>query len=153
VYTLSPSTDRLYIQNPPNSGAQTSPIAVTKSGAPLDFDAATGFDIPPGVDAPATSAPATGLAYATLTVGGASSLHTINLTTGEAREVGTIHGGAGPIKAPAVQGEVLPDGYPAVALSSDGSQLLRFNTANPGTGTGVGIAGMVGGEVLVGIDW
>jgi hypothetical protein len=51
-------------------------LPVTLDGAPLDFDAVNGFDIPGVVQVTASAAPATGLAYAVLMVSGINNLYT-----------------------------------------------------------------------------
>jgi len=83
-YGLDAVTNTLFIQNPPNSGTQTLPIPITLGGAALDFTDVAGFDIPATVLATASNTPATGIAYAGLTVGGASGLYAIELSTGVA---------------------------------------------------------------------
>lgn len=90
-YTLDSTANALLIQNPPNSGTQTSAIGVTVGGSPLDFTAINGFDIPTAVVAPSANAAVTsGVAYATLTVGGTASLYQIDLVSGAATVVGTV---------------------------------------------------------------
>lgn len=66
LYTIDPTTDKLYRQDPPNAGTL---VEVGSLG--VDVNGAVGFDI--------TSAD---FALAALRVGGVSSLFTINLTTG-----------------------------------------------------------------------
>ena len=95
-YVLDPTSNRLFIQNPPNNGTLTMGLPVTLGGAPLDFDAVNGFDIPGVVRVTASAAPATGLAFAVLMVSGINNLYTIELSTGAAAlvgEVGTLLGG------------------------------------------------------------
>ena len=89
-YTLDASSDRLFIQNPPNNGTQTAPLAVTLNGSPLNFDAVNGFDIPSGVRATTSNTPTSGLGLAALTVAGATNLYTIDLATGAASNLGAI---------------------------------------------------------------
>lgn len=92
LYVLDSTADRLLIMNPGTSVA--TPVApVTLNGAPLNFTAVTGFDVPAGVSSVApngTAAPAGSIAYATLVVGGTPGLYRINLTTGAATLVGTL---------------------------------------------------------------
>ncbi len=83
-YGLDAASNTLFIQNPPNSGTQTLPLAVTLGGAALDFTDVAGFDIPATVQVATANAPATGIAYAGLTVGGTSGLYAIELSTGAA---------------------------------------------------------------------
>ncbi|MBW4660576.1 MAG: DUF4394 domain-containing protein [Drouetiella hepatica Uher 2000/2452] len=92
-YTLDATTDRLLIQNPPNSGTQSLPLAVTLNGAPLDFSAVNGFDIPAGVRVATANAAASGRALAALTVGGSSNLYAIELSTGAATLLGAVGAG------------------------------------------------------------
>lgn len=69
LYDIDFSTDRLYLQNPPNNGTLV-------DVGPLGFnvEAGNGFDI----------GGTSGTAYALLTVSGTTRLYTINLTTGAA---------------------------------------------------------------------
>ena len=153
LYTLSAATDQLFIQNPPNNGTQTVPVAVTLNGSLLNFTAANGFDILPGVNVATNNAVATGVGFAALTVGGVTSLYTIDLTTGAASFKGAISNGSLPAQGLALQGEAVMGGIPAIAISDDGSQLRRFNTATAGTTNSGPVMGIAGSEVLVGIDW
>jgi hypothetical protein len=153
LYTLGAATNQLFIQNPPNNGTQTVPVSVTLNGSPLDFSAANGFDILPGVNVAAPNAVATGVGFAALTVAGVSGLYTIDLTTGAASLLGPIGDGTALVQGLAVQGEAVPGGFPAVALSADGSQLIRFNTGSATTAVTVPVTLVAAGEVLVGIDW
>jgi hypothetical protein len=153
LYALDSGTDQLFIQNPPNNGTLTNPLPVTVGGTPLDFTAANGFDIPAGVNAPASNAPvAAGSGFAALTVGGASKLYSIDLVTGNATLLGAFTGNPA-VTGLAVQSEPVPGGVPAVALDPTGLNLNRFNTATPGTVTTVGVTGVNAGEQLVGIDF
>lgn len=93
-YTLDAASNSLLIQNPPNSGTQTSRLAVTLNGAALDFDSANGFDILPAIQAPASNAAASGRGFAALQVGGTTSLYAIELSTGAATRLGPIGTGA-----------------------------------------------------------
>ena len=144
LYTLDSLGDLLMIQNPPNAGIQI-PVGLTG----VDFSNANGFDIPTGVNAPAPGAPVTsGSGYALLTVGGTAGLYSVNLVTGAATLVGNL-----PVPASgfAIQNDF--GGIPAIALSADGADLVRFNTATPGTTTSLAISGVDAGETLVGIDF
>jgi hypothetical protein len=59
----------------PVGGTVAAAINVTLNGAPLDFTAVNGFDIPQSVTTAAANAAVTeGNAYAALTVGGTTSL-------------------------------------------------------------------------------
>ena len=70
-------TDRLYKQDPPNSGTlvEVGPLGITAT-------AANGFDI----------GSKSGTAYALLNVGGTTKIYTINLTTGAATAGATLSG-------------------------------------------------------------
>jgi hypothetical protein len=93
-YTISSATNAIYIQNPPNSGAQTLPIVVTLNGAVLDFDQVNGFEIQPGVSTTGANQPVrNGRALAVLTVGGVANLYSINLVSGEATLLGPAGSG------------------------------------------------------------
>jgi hypothetical protein len=94
LYTLDATSNSLLIQNPANSGTQTSPLAITLGGAPLDFTDINGFDIPPGASVRTSSTPATGNAYALLTVGGTTGLYRIALANGAATLLGALGAGA-----------------------------------------------------------
>lgn len=152
-YTLDAATDRLFIQNPPNSGNQTLPLPLQLGSSALDFDAANGFDIEPGVDAPASNQPvASGSALAVLQVGGVAGLYRIDLTNGQASALGALGGVTGTVRGFAVHGESAPGALPAIALSADRTQLLRFATTTPANATPVSITGIAAGETLAGID-
>ena len=153
LYTMSAAQDAIFIQNPPNAGTQTSGTSVTLSGVPLNISAAAGLDFLPNVVAPASNAAATGVAHAILTVGGVNGLYTVNLATGAATLLGTVGTGSGSLRGFAMLTEAVEGGAPAIALTSGGTTLARFNTASPGTSTNVTVTGLVAGETLVGIGW
>jgi hypothetical protein len=150
-------TNSLLIQgqgSSPNNGTQTTVATVTLNGSTLDFSAANGFDIPTGVNTTTGSQPvAAGSGLAALTVGGVTGLYSIDLVTGVATKVGNILTGGSPVNGFAMQTDT--GGAPAIALSEDGTTLLRFNTATPTTTTSVaiGIGALAPGEMLVGIDF
>lgn len=145
LYTLDGVTNSLFIQNPPNSGTQTLGVSITLSGPQLDFEP-FGFDIAPGVNAPAANAAVTtGSGIGLLQVGGVKSLYSINLVTGAATALG------GNI-ANAVSMAIRTEAGAAIGLAAGGTQLIRFNTATPGTTTTQAIGAITAGEVLVGID-
>lgn len=96
-YTLDAASDRLFIQNPPNAGAQTLALPVTLDGAPLEFLAAGGFDITPDVMVTTANSPAMGRGYAALTVGSTTGFYSIDLATGAARRIGTLGAGTGAV--------------------------------------------------------
>ncbi|MGL6073953.1 MAG: DUF4394 domain-containing protein [Fimbriiglobus sp.] len=155
-YTLDSATNQLFIQTPPNSGTQVNPggtpIPLTLGGNPLDFTGVNGFDIPAGVNVTTSGQPVTsGSAFAVLTVGTTSGLYGINLTNGVATLLGNVGTGATALQGVAVQSDL--GGSPAISLSADGTQLLRFNTATPSTVTTISITGLATNERLVGIDF
>lgn len=150
LYTLDSATDSLYIQNPPNAGTQTLPVLVTAGGNRLDFGAANGFDYPPRVSDAGNNEVAQGVAFAVLDVGGTSSLFSIDVVTGNTRNLGVV-GGTGPLRGLAVEG-FLP-GQPVVGLGAGGATLVRFNSTTPGTTNTVNVSGITAGETLVGIDF
>jgi hypothetical protein len=150
-YTLDAVNNTLFIQNPPNGGTQTSPLPITLNGSPLDFTAANGFDIPSGINVATSNTPATGQAFAALTVAGNTGLYAIELSTGAATLIGSIGDGAA-IQGYAVQSEAVPQGVPIIGLDTAGN-LLRFNSAAPGTVASVAVTGLAAGETLVGIDF
>ncbi len=88
LYTLDAAQNILFIQEPANSGLQVLGVSVTHNGAPLDFSAIGGFDIPPEVSVTTTGTKARGQGFAVLTVGGISTLYNIDLTTGQAFRIG-----------------------------------------------------------------
>jgi hypothetical protein len=145
-YTLDGVTDRLYIQNPPNSGTQTEGLPITLNGAPLDFSGDSGLDIPSAVTVSTANAVAVGRAYALLNVGGTTGLYTINLANGGAFLLGEL----GTLSARDLA--VIHTPAAGITLSADGAQLQRFQVSQPGTVVSANITGITAGEVLVGID-
>ena len=146
LYALDALSDFLNVQNPPNGGTQ---IPVGPLG--VDFSNANGFDIPRGVDAPANNAVTSGTGYALLTVAGTVGLYGVDLLSGGATLVGTFLDGVTPTGGFAIQNNSA--GIPVVALSADGTTLVRFDSAAPATLAGNAISGIVVGETLVGIDY
>jgi hypothetical protein len=125
-------------------------LVVTLNGLTLDFTSASGFDIAPGVNAAVSNGPVTtGSGLAALTVGGVASLYSINLVNGVAALIGTIGNGAVAVRGLAIQGDL--GGLPAIGITAN--NLVRFNTANPGTITTQVVTGLAAGESLVGLDW
>jgi hypothetical protein len=76
-YTLDPGSNALFVQDSTRGGTQTHLVDITLDGAPLDFTAATGFDISQNG------------AVAALTVDGVTRLYSLDLATGEATELGS----------------------------------------------------------------
>lgn len=144
LYTIDHVTGKLFIQNPPNNGVQTLGTTITLNMMPLAFGSECGLDIPRGVDAMASNVPAIGKAYAALSVGGTSGLYTIDLATAAATSLGAFGLTARDIA-------IIPDTAPAVALSTGGGLLIRFDLRNA-TQTSVSMtAALNGAEHLVGI--
>ena len=131
LYAIDAATDQLLIQNPPNNGT-LAPVG------PLGVD--TGDDV--GFDITAND----GVAFATLTIGGTTRLHRIDLVTGTATQVGVA------FAATLRDFALLSRGVPMVALRN-GTELARFHSATPGTILGaVTVTGLQPAETLVGID-
>ncbi|MBI1918453.1 MAG: DUF4394 domain-containing protein, partial [Planctomycetes bacterium] len=104
LYDIDSNLDILAIQNPPNNGTLN-----TVGPLGVDTSDVVGFDIVPGSNT----------ALATLTVGGVSSLYTINLTTGAATLVGNV--GAGTVARGLA---VFPDNDILVWSNGDGSDVM-----------------------------
>jgi hypothetical protein len=92
MYALDATTNQLLIQNPPNAGTLTVPVAVTLGGTALDFADLVGFDIASSVQVSVANAVATGEGYAALSVAGSGGLYRVNLTSGAATLVGNFSG-------------------------------------------------------------
>lgn len=88
VYVLEPTSNQLMIQSPPNLGTLTAGRTVTLGGAPLDFAAGAGLDIPGEVSVTTANTSASGEALAALVVGGTPGLYRIDLATGAATLIG-----------------------------------------------------------------
>ncbi|MBD8531833.1 MULTISPECIES: DUF4394 domain-containing protein [unclassified Massilia] len=136
LYALDTANDTLYVQNPPNNGTLSTPVALG-----VDAGAVNGMDI----DARSN------MAYAVLTVGGARNLYTINLaaTSAPATSVGAL-GINEDIRGIALRAVQAPVAY---GLTDD-ARLLRFKPATPNTiDATVALTGMAAGETLLGIDF
>jgi cysteine-rich repeat protein len=94
LYTLDPTANGLYILNPPNAGVAGNFVAITLDGQPLDFTAASGFDIAPIARTNDLTTVADSIGYAALTVGGLAHLYAIELATGAATDLGQIGDGS-----------------------------------------------------------
>lgn len=92
-YALDPVSNMLFIQNPPNNGTLTMGQPVSLNGTTLDFSEANGFDIPANVAVSTSGMPAMGLGFAALTTGSTTRLYSIDLSTGNAQNLGTLSGG------------------------------------------------------------
>jgi len=138
LFDLDLTAGTLNLQDPPNNGTLAAglPLGAAVAGA----SAANGFDI----DARNNTG------YAALTVGGTTSLYTINLATGAASVVagGAIAGGE------AIRGLALtqPTAPTAIGLTAS-NQLVAFNPATPNTlSATTAVTGLGVGETLIGID-
>jgi Ca2+-binding RTX toxin-like protein len=146
-YTIDSASDRLYLQNP-----ATSLTTAIGTGIGFDFTRVNGFDIPTGVNAATTNTPvASGTAFAILNVGGTTGLYSINLVSGAGTFVGNVGNGTTAVQGMAIQNDL--GGIPAIALDAAGPNLVRTNTATPGTTTTVAITGINASETVVGIDF
>jgi hypothetical protein len=146
-YTIDENSDNLFIQNPPNAGTLSDPKELTPR-----INSVLGFDIAPGVSVTASNNPVTtGSGYLLMRSGAntAESLATVNLVTGTISNITAIAGGA-TARGIAVQN---PESNAAIALSSDGTQLVRFAIGKPAITTTATITGLPMGESLVGIDF
>lgn len=147
-YTISENPDMLFIQNPPNAGTLSAPLTLSSA-----VDTILGFDIAPGVSTSASNAAVTsGSGYLLLRslAGTPVSLASVNLVNGAVSNITAIVGGT-TARGLAVQN---PASVAVVGLSADGTQLVRFAAATPGTTTITAtIAGVTAGENLVGIDF
>lgn len=151
-YTLDANSDTLFIQNPPNSGTQTTPLKVTLGSRRLDFTAINGFDIPTGINVTTSGSPATGQGLAALNVGGKNNLYAIELSTGAAtlvNSLGISQRTGTPIQGFSIQNDA---NTPLIGLDT-ANNLLRFNRTNPGATTPIAIRGLASGESVVGIDF
>lgn len=92
-YVIDPSSNTLFIQNPPNNGTLTAGQTITVNGNTLDFVEANGFDIPSTVRVTTSAAPATGVGFAALTVGSMTRLYSIDLSNGRATDMGALPAG------------------------------------------------------------
>ncbi|MFD0895906.1 DUF4394 domain-containing protein [Luteolibacter ambystomatis] len=144
-YTIDDASNRLFIQNLPNSGTQTLGQNITLGGPALDI-ASSSFSIAPGVNAPASNtAVTTGSGFLASKVGGGTTkLFSLDLVTAQA----TLLGDTGL----SVRGiAVLPGSGAAIALPAGGGSLIRLNPATPTTTTTVALGALTAGETLVGI--
>jgi len=136
LYVLDTANDTLYLQNPPNNGTLSQPLALG-----VDAGAVNGMDI----DARSNTG------YAVLTVGGARNLYSINLaaTSSPATSLGALGIGED------IRGIALRTPQaPVVYGLGDDNRLHAFKPATPNTiDASVAIGGMNGGETLLGIDF
>lgn len=128
LYDIDFEQDKLYTQNPPNTGA-----LVEVGNLTLDFKGVGDFDI--------LADNSLGLAVTYDNV--KSSLYTVDLISGKAVDVGTF---ANPIISIAFKTN--PIAFAATATN----ELLRFNPTN-GTSTTVAFTGLNTSEAIVGLDF
>jgi hypothetical protein len=135
LYSLDAAAGQVYLQDPPNNGTLTAPIALGGT-----FAGANGFDI----DARNNTA------YAALTSAGSTALYTVPLTAGStATRIGTIGTGEALTGMALIQ-PATPKVY---ALTTD-SRLASFDPSTPTTlSASVPISGLVSGESVLGIDF
>jgi hypothetical protein len=136
LYALDTTNDTLYVQNPPNNGTLSLPLALG-----VDAGAANGMDI----DA------ATNTAYAVMTVGNTRNLYAINVaaTSAPVTGLGALNV-TEDIRGIALRPAAAPMAY---GLTDDG-RLLAFKTATPNTiDATLTVTGLNGGETLRGIDF
>lgn len=135
LFALDSATDTLYIQNPPNDGTLSMPVALG-----VDAGSVSGFDI----DA------VTNTGYAVFTVGGARNLYSVNLAAASA--AATLVGALGvteDIRGIAVRAAQAP----LVIGLTDDARLVSFAPLTPNTlAATVTVTGLAAGETLLGID-
>jgi hypothetical protein len=140
LYDIDSVTDTLYIQMPPNAGTL---VAVGALGIDIQFVA--GFDIRSNNEA-----------YATLTVGGATGLYSINLSTGAATSIGNIVGAPGTFNglaiAPSGTLQFNPPGLASEA-ESNGFSTLTVSRVGGSDGTISVIVNTVDGTAFAGEDY
>jgi Domain of unknown function (DUF4394) len=151
LYTISSAQDALYIQNLPNGGTQTLPIALGQ-----DLTAVHGFDLDSQTVTTTNNTAVTAASSQTFavvtTAGGATGLVRINLLTGAMSAVAPIANNTTNIRGFAVRDVRVPGSFPATALDAASATLMRFDTALPNTTVNSTLNGLAAGEVMVGID-
>jgi len=108
-----------------------------------------GFDIPPGVNAPANNSAAPGAGFAALSSGNVTRLYQIDLATGGAIAAPGPIGNGAPLRGLTVVNFTGPK--PLVGLA--GGTLARFSNASTSAPTSVNVSGVNVSETLVGIDY
>lgn len=145
LYDIDMVTSSLLQQNPPNDGTL---VNIGPLGVTLDAGSSVGIDI--------RRVGAVDTAYATLRVGGTTSLYTVDLGTGAATAVGTVGGNPSLRGIAVVESMVLPAlpaGATAIGLRGDNT-LIRFPASAPsGASVVVPVTGLNGGDNLIGIDY
>jgi hypothetical protein len=135
LYTIDAAADRLRIQNPPNAGTQ-----VDVGALGVDIATVDGFEID-GRDNAA-------LVALSLAGSTATTLHTIDLTTGQVSpSLGAVGGGE------RLRGLARPAPTTTVFGLLEADQLIAISLASPPTPTAIGpVTGLATGETLLGID-
>jgi hypothetical protein len=128
LYDIDVTTDKLYIQNPPNNGTL---VEVGDLG--VNAEGAAGFDITDN-----------NLAYTVLKVGGKSRLYVVNLTTGRVLNVGNSTFNDNII------GLAIPT-TPVAYATDMTNNLLIFNPFNPQP-IAKPITGLQANETILGLD-
>jgi len=134
LFVIDGASATLHLQDPPNNGT-------LGAGRSLGIAAGTvsGFDI----DA------RNNRGYAVLEAGGASTLYSIDLSTGTASSVGAVAGGEAIVALALRQ----PDSPRAIALTAD-NQLVAFDPKEPNIVTRTTtISGLASGETVIGVDF
>ena len=146
LFDISTATDTLYLQGGLNGSPSPNGGTLTAVG-PLNAGDVTnviGFD----------TLSADGTAFAAMTIGSATSLYTINLSTGAATLIGAIGGAPG---SPTISGFAIDIGFATNSLVfglTTSNNLVRFNSVRPNTILGsVAFTGLQPGENIVGIDF
>lgn len=128
LYDIDPTSDRLYIQNPPNNGTLVNVGSLEK-----DITGSAGFDI-------SSDNSHALLAYQ---IGGKSELGKIDLTKGAIQKLGDLG-------SKTIIGLAIPTD--AVAFAVSGNDLLIFDPYNLDIPTQRNIVGLQPGETIRGID-
>jgi hypothetical protein len=152
LYTLDPSTDSLFIQNPPNSGSQTSARSLSQNSSALDVVEVRGFDIPAGVNVGASNNPVSsgsGVAILEYASNSQQRFATVDLASGDVSQDALVGPGTSELLGLSVQSNTAPE---VVALSTTDS-LIRFRATSPNVTASVSVSGLTSGESLVAIDF
>ena len=133
LYVLDSATDSLYVQNPPNSGT-----LVDAKPLGINFSSAGGFDIDT----------LNNQAYAVLDTG-TVNLYEISLATGAATLVRALPNNVIDLAI------TLPVSLPPTLIYglTATNTLVPFTTDSTNVGAALPITGLVGGEIVIGIDF
>ena len=143
-YTVTGSA--LNIQNPPNNGT-----LISVGSLPPTLTGLRALDILPDITVGQSNAAASGLAHAIVQSGSSSAISRIDLSNGRVVDTSVLPGITNAIGL-ALQ---KPPAASVVALTGDGTGLLRFSADAPGTVVmqQINTASLVSGDQLVGIDF